>query len=168
MLPLDDSKWSTLEGGYRVAYDASVPLRNLERGDAPNTIWEELWNELHHQGDVGIASYAAVPQLTRIARVRNVRDWNLYALVSTIESARHDAKNPPIPGWLETSYREAWRDLLDSALRQLGGETDELTTRAILGVIALAKGLTQLGRLISDFDASEIQELYDEVYGRNG
>jgi hypothetical protein len=168
MLPLDDIRWSTLEGGYRVPYDASVPLRKLESGDPPEPIWEELWNELHHQGDVGIASYAAVTQLVRIARQRGLRDWNLYALVSTIESARQDASNPALPDWLEASYRKAWRDVFELSLRHLEAQTDELTTRSILGVVALAKGLTELGRIISEFDASEIKELYDNIYDRNG
>jgi hypothetical protein len=63
MLALDDRKWKELLGGYKVPYDASHALRRLERGaDA----WKELWEELHHQGDLGEASYAAVPKLVRI------------------------------------------------------------------------------------------------------
>jgi hypothetical protein len=33
-------------------------------------VWDELCNELHHQGDVGLASYAAIPQLVRISEER--------------------------------------------------------------------------------------------------
>lgn len=75
MLALDDPRWKTLEGGYRVVYDASIALARLERGE---DVWKELWNELHHQGDVGESSYAAVPHLVRIAAARGSRAWNLY------------------------------------------------------------------------------------------
>jgi hypothetical protein len=38
--------------------------------------WDELWEELHHQGDVGEASYASVAHLVRIHRTGVVVDWN--------------------------------------------------------------------------------------------
>jgi hypothetical protein len=143
---------------------ASVPLRELEHAGDLQPVWDELWNELHHQGDVGIASYAAVPQLVRIARARNLADWNLYAMVATIESVRHEADNPPLPEWLEASYFTAWQDLLVLALDQLKAETDDVATRSMLAVVALGKGLIKLGRLLSDLDENEIEELYDDRY----
>jgi hypothetical protein len=60
MLSLEDRKWQEFHGGYRVSYDASVALRSIQDGI---DVWDELWEELHHQGDVDIASYASVPQL---------------------------------------------------------------------------------------------------------
>jgi hypothetical protein len=168
MLPLDDKRWPSLDGGYRIPYDASLPLRELERAGDVQLIWDELWNELHHQGDVGVASYAAVPQLVRIAKARNLADWNLFALASTIESARHEEHNPSLPDWLEPSYSAAWQDLQMLALDRLRSETDEVTTRSILAVIAIAKGLSKLGRLLSEFDAGEIEELYDQLYESEG
>ncbi len=97
MLRLDDPRWSTLRGGYRAPYDASLPLAALERGEDG---WNDLWDGLHHQGDVGEASYAAVPHLVRIASGWPTRDWNVYSLVSLIEVERHRRGNPPIPAWL--------------------------------------------------------------------
>jgi len=35
---------------------------------------------LHHQGDVGEASYATVPHLVRIYRQLGIFDWNLTGL----------------------------------------------------------------------------------------
>jgi hypothetical protein len=77
MLSLTDPIWRELQGGYRTPYDASKPLAQMERGES---VWDELWNELHHQGDIGVASYAAIPQLVRIAEAQRKLDWNLYAL----------------------------------------------------------------------------------------
>jgi hypothetical protein len=44
--------------------------------------------------EVGDASYAAVPHIVAIHRKRGVVDWNTYAIVACIESARTEMKNP--------------------------------------------------------------------------
>jgi hypothetical protein len=54
MLPLGDPRWNELPGGYGTPFDPSDLLRRLEGG---KKAWDELWQELHHQGDVGVASY---------------------------------------------------------------------------------------------------------------
>lgn len=84
---MEDEKWIGLEGGYRgCQYDPRPALTRLRAGD--ESAWTELWNELHHQGDVGLASYAVVPQLVRIHRDRDIPDWQTYALIGTIEVCR--------------------------------------------------------------------------------
>jgi len=64
--------------------------------------WDELWQQLHHQGGIGEVAYAAVPELVRVHRQRAAAEWNTYALVATIELARDADGNPPVPDWLET------------------------------------------------------------------
>jgi hypothetical protein len=71
----------------------------------------ELWNELHHQSDVGEASYAAVPHLVRIYRQSRTVDWNTYAIVAVIELARGKGTNPQVPEWLTGSYSSAIQEL---------------------------------------------------------
>lgn len=159
MLPLTDPRWKALKGGYKVPYDASAPLARLEAGD---DVWEELWQELHHQGDVGEASYASVPHLVRICAVLPSRDWNVYALVSTIEVERHRKSNPPLPEWVRTEYESALRDLLALGLKDLGRVEDALTIRSILGAVALAKGALKLGAWIAFADESEIEEMLND------
>src|SRR5262245_42780053 len=128
MLSLTDQRWRTLNGGYGTTYDASVALRRLEEG---HDAWDELWNELHHQGDVGEASYASVPHLVRICQAEPRRDWNLYALVGLIEIERHRKSNPPLPDWLSADYFGAWRELEKLALYDLSNASDgELTQTA--------------------------------------
>ncbi len=66
MMLLSDQRWKDFDGGYRVKYDASIPLSRLKNGIGDlDSIWSELWQNLHHQGDVGIASYAAIPHIAR-------------------------------------------------------------------------------------------------------
>ncbi len=59
-LPIDDHRWKSLARGYRLAYDPRPTLRALATDFADGDAWMELWGELHRQGDVGEASYAAV------------------------------------------------------------------------------------------------------------
>jgi hypothetical protein len=159
MMRLDDPKWRELKGGYKIPYDASLVLRRMERGE---DVWEEMWNELHPQGDVGEASYAAVPQLVRIAKLLPHRDRNFYGFVSTIEIERHRKSNPPIPDWLAHEYADAMVELFELALGDLPNAKDALTVQSILGVLALTKGNLKLGALISDTVSSEIDEIMEE------
>jgi hypothetical protein len=153
MLSLTDPIWQELEGGYRVPYDASKALAQMECGES---VWDEFWNELHHQGDVGVASYAAIPQLVRISEGRRGSDWNLYAFAATVEVERHRKSNPPLPDWLAPSYEAAWEGLVKLALSDLAGKPDELTLRSALSVVALGRGDIKLGALLIHSDTSEI------------
>jgi hypothetical protein len=159
MMSLDDPRWSDLKGGYKVPYDASVPLRRLEAGE---DVWDELWQELHHQGDVGEASYVSLPHLVRIASSLPHRDWNFYGLISTIEVERHRKSNPPLPAWLAEDYMEALHNLIELALDDIRDSKDRLTIRSILGAVALAKGDLKLGALVSRSDDSEIDEILEQ------
>ncbi len=162
MIPLDGKRWAELKGGYKLPFDPTPTLRDLERGSNPQACWDTLWNELHHQGDVGDASYASVPHLVRIAAASASVDWNFYALVGTIEIERHRKTNSPVPAWLLEGYRQAWRELLPLALRDLPKASDAHTTQAVLGALALAKGQTKLGAFILNADASEVDEWLED------
>jgi hypothetical protein len=161
MMPLDDPRWQTLCGGYRTPYDPTGALRLLEAGKNKEAAWAELWEELHHQGDVGEASYACVPHLVRILSDRGDADWNAYSLIATIEIERQRRPNPPIPAWLRSSYDSGWKDLAAVALRDYAKADDPLTVRVILGVLALSKGLREIGAILSHFDETEIKEIFE-------
>ena len=160
MLSLDDPRWPELQGGYRIPYDASTALRQLEQGA---DVWDELWENLHHQGDVGEASYAAVPHLVRIAAALPARDWNFYGLIATIEVERQREENPELPEWLVDDYAAAMQGLLKIAAADLLTVDEEMTLRSMLGAIALAKGDLKLGTLISYIDDSEIDAMLDPI-----
>jgi hypothetical protein len=157
-----DPRWKTLKGGYREAYDPTPALARLESGSNSNDAWAELWNELHHQGDVGEASYAAVPALVEIQSRTRSLGWNFYALIATIEIERHRTANPPLPAWLASTYREAWLSVLPLALDELRTTSDHLAVHSALSVVALAKGQIKLGALVSYLDESELDELLED------
>lgn len=98
----------------------------LARGSRPQV---ELWQELHHQGDVGTASYAAVPHLLRVHRARGVPDWNTFALLGCIEQVRHADRNPDLPPWLRDGYDTAWRGIVGLALGDLARSEDPTLVR---------------------------------------
>jgi len=159
MLPFDDPRWLTLCGGYRIPYDPRPALDKLRTGTEIASAWEELWEELHHQGDVGEASYAVVPQLVRIHKTRGVADWNTYALVGIIELARDKSNNPKVPDWLEEDYRSALNDLGKIALVEISSASDPETTRSVLSIIAISQGLRITGRILLNYSETELADL---------
>jgi hypothetical protein len=162
-MDFDDPKWSRLLGGYRVPYDPRKALLALERAGETDGAWEELWNELHHQGDVGDASYAAVPHLVRIHARRGIADWNTYALVAIIEEARRNGHNPELPANLRGAYEAAWSDLLKLGLREIERAEDPALVVSIIGVIAIGKGQLTLGRLAVTFTEDERLEMIKAI-----
>jgi hypothetical protein len=152
-------------GGYRIPFDPREGFRKLEEGIEVKETWEELWQELYHQGDVGECSYAAVPHLVRIHRQRGVVDWNPYALVATIELARDSHKNPEIPLWLIDGYQEAIQLLAEIGLNELPFASVQETTTCILALLAIWKGARTHGRIILEFSERELLELEEQAFG---
>jgi len=157
-----EPNWTHMQGGYGVPYDPRPAIERLRQDPLDRGAWDELWNELHHQGDVGEASYAALPLLVD-ACASGPRDWNLYALVATIEVERHRAANPPLPQWLAAAYAEALRRVKGLALIDLADTADRLISRSAMAVVALACGDLELGALLAHLDESEIGELLEQL-----
>jgi hypothetical protein len=163
MLSLDDNRWNTLTGGYRMKCDPRPLLAGLESEQNRETAWRELWEELHHQGDVGEASYASVPHLVRIHRKSGIVDWNTYAIVAIIELARGKGNNPEVPKWLEEDYLRAIRELAEIGAAEIWRTEEAEAVRAILGVIAIAKGLRTHGRFLVEYSEDELLDFESRV-----
>jgi hypothetical protein len=163
MLSLDDPRWTTLKGGYRTPFDPRPLLKKLHYGDNDEPTWRELWDELHHQGDVGESSYAAVPLIVQAGRNRNVLNWNFYAIVAIIELARTAPGNPEVPTWLAEDYYPAIQELSLIGNRQLAQATDADTVRSILSVIALAKGLRMHAKFLIEYSDDELREIESKL-----
>lgn len=159
MLSLDDNRWSNLIGGYKTRFDPRPLLARLATGRGTASVWHELWDELHHQGDVGDASYAAVPQLVSIHRKRGVVDWNNYAIVAIIELARTERKNPAVPKWLEKDYYTAIQELAKSGVSEITRTEEPEAVRSILSVIAIAKGLRTHAKFLVEYCEDELLEM---------
>lgn len=154
-----------MEGGYRVPFDPRPLLARLEGDRDVHEVWHDLWQELYHQGDVGEASYAAVPHLVRIHWQRSVVDWNTYALVATIELARDWRRNPAVPNWLQPGYDVAIKELADLGRAELPAAKDADTVRCILAILAVTKGARLFGRILVEFTEDEVMEFVKPALG---
>jgi hypothetical protein len=159
MLSLDDSRWNNLSGGYRMKCDPRPLLTRLENGQDAEETWHELWDDLHHQGDVGEASYAAVPHLVRIYRNHVAPDWNTYAIVAIIELARDKGNNPSVPKWFEEDYFSAIQELAKMGATEVLSTKDPEAVRAILGIMSIAKGLRTHGKFLVEFSEDELLDM---------
>jgi hypothetical protein len=159
MLSFDDNRWNDLTGGYRMKCDPRPLLAQLESEQTRETAWHELWKELHHQGEVGEASYASVPHLVRIHRKGGTDAWNTYAIVAIIELARGKGTNPEVPRWLEQDYLRAIRELAEIGTTEISRTEEPDAVRAILGVIAIAKGLPMHGRFLVKYSENDLLDI---------
>jgi hypothetical protein len=158
-MELDDPRWSELEGGDHAPFDPRPSILKLEEGHSG--AWDELWERLHHQGDVGSASYAAVPLL--VEKSSNwLNDWNFYALVATIEEARNNPSNPQPPAWVAASYTSAWSRLEAVALQVFPTAMTTELVASLIAVLAHSKGQLTIAR-IALLTEDERAEFLDEA-----
>jgi hypothetical protein len=163
MLSLNDSRWANLTGGYRTQFDPRPLLQRIELSNRVAEAWHSLWENLYHQGDVGDASYAAVPHIVRIYGQQGIIDWNPYAIVATIELARGKGKNPEVPEWLREDYFRAIRELADVGAREILRAKGLDEVRAILSVLAVAKGARTYARFLSHYCEDELLDLEERA-----
>jgi hypothetical protein len=149
-----------MQGGYRMPYDPRPAIAEVARAPLEQAAWDELWNELHHQGDVGEASYASVPLLVEACQ-SGARNENFYGLLATIEVERHRRSNPELPEWLAESYPRALLRARALALADLANAIDRHAARSAMAVVALASGDTELGALLAHLDSDQIGELLE-------
>lgn len=165
MKDLNDSNWAQLKGGYRLPFDASVPLKQLKSSDQPRPdIWEQLWENLYHQGDVDEASYAALPHLIRIYEGKGWLDYNIVFFFAKVEEARREAKNPPLPGWVADDYQKSLLHLVRYAAGRIGDQWDYSTLQGFLLFLSILQGRSDLSLLIDFVEEGEAKRIMDVMY----
>ncbi|MGN7770150.1 hypothetical protein [Phyllobacterium sp. 22552] len=154
-----DEQWSALQGGYRAPYNPKHAVKFLATSDR-EVAWKELWENLHHQGDVGTASYAAIPEIVRLSARWDDPDANLFQIASTIEEARlRNSENPPIPEWIKPAYNSAWLELTKQAIQHYPASNEYNLVSGILSVLAFAKGHRAVGIFANYLTEDEQYEL---------
>jgi hypothetical protein len=164
-MELDDRIWATLEGGYKIPYNASRPLKRLRdatRQDEFAVIFADLWDNLHHQGDVGIASYLAIPQLVSICINKKSLDWNFIGLCVLIENCRLKPDNPELPDEYYNSYFESLSQFERYLLLNFKSITDQTALRLTLALFATVNGQPGLGRAIEILEEDLLQEFLEQ------
>ena len=165
MLDLNDSKWKTFLGGYNILYDVSEPLKkllNATSAEEINFIIKELQEELHHQGDVGLASYYAVPHLIIIANQKKHIVTDILVLVITIIIAGTNNRNPKIPLDLKADYDKALIELGEIGISLINREWDLALASLALAALAISKGQINLAKAITILeDDGTLEELLE-------
>ena len=164
-MELDDRNWGLFEGGYRIPYDASRPLRKLkdaEDAKERQEILDELWENLHHQGDVGVASYLAVPHLIDICIENKSLDWNFIGLCVTIENCRLNGKNPELPSQYDDLYFGSLIKFEKYLLLNFKNINDRTALRLTLALLATVNGQPGLGKAIEYLDEDAVDEFLSQ------
>jgi len=136
---------SNLLDAYGNPFDPGPVVAQWKNGSRDEAV-AVLWERLHHQGDIGTASLAAVPALVEFLAAASQPDWNAYALIATIEETRV-ARDASMPAWLAAAYAGAWKAIVPLAIRDLSDASEDELVRSILAVIAHGKGQNSLGAI---------------------
>jgi len=154
----NDERWATLKGGYRIVFDPRPLLLRLRSRPHNDQLWSELIENLYHQGDVGEASYATVPELANLVSSDEELPWQLVALVQWIEEAKAVRTNPPLPPWISEKYLEAFGSIGRRCLTELNKPTNELQNRCFVAFIALWKGMRVYAKAVGNYSEDELKE----------
>lgn len=164
-MDLDNKIWSTIDGGYKIPYDASIPLKQLRSTNDPkliSDIFADLWENLHHQGDIGLASYLSVPHLVTICMDKKSLDWNFVGLCLVIEHCRLTESNPLLPNEYKEIYFQALNKLQQYLLDNFKNIEEPSTLRLTLSYFATLKGQVKLGKAIEKMDEDVIQGFLEQ------
>ncbi|MEO0332481.1 MAG: hypothetical protein AAF223_12490 [Bacteroidota bacterium] len=160
MRTLDDVIWKTLTGGYQNPYDASIALKKLEdstTNENEESIWEELWDELHHQGDIGTASLLTIPQLVRIYKRKGKVNYHLFAFITTIELARFN-DSVQLPDSFQGEYEEALEQIPDLINFVKDQVWDSVLTASVLSATAIWKKQYKMAEVISELENEDLTD----------
>ncbi|MDX2166832.1 MAG: hypothetical protein SF182_07200 [Deltaproteobacteria bacterium] len=152
--------WSSLRHAYGTADDIPRLLHQAETAPAPRRFdeepWYALWSSLCHQSDVFTASYAAVPELVRIAALRDeAARAELLLLAGCIELERHESRAPAMPAELAPPYQRALEDGALLAQRSLGEIADSDCRQRLEIALAAFAGDLSGARALVDADLEE-------------
>ena len=152
LLSLDDARWAAYRSGYNlVPFDVVSLIRRLQREGTSDQFWELVWRDLHHQGDVGEASYGLVPYLVDYQSRQRDIDEQLFHYCVVIDLAQPENNNPPIPPELELSYALALGKLPVIGAELLRQGCSEVVVMGVAAATALAAGHRVLARAYLDF-----------------
>lgn len=154
MRSLDDPIWKNLTGGYQVPYDASTALKKLETAldeKDEELIWEELWQELYHQGDIGTASFLAIPQLIRIYKLKNRANYQVFGFITAVELARING-SLNIPTEFREEYEKAINQLPELINHVKDSAWDSVLAASVLSAMAIWKRKYKMAELISELE----------------
>ena len=161
LLPLDSPEWQQYRGGYNRAVANVAPFLNkLQTFELSEADWSILWDELHHQGDVGEASYAVVPYLVEYAKSAPRIAWHAFGFPAVVELERTEHGNPEVPAEVRESYFASIQELPKIALSRGEEAWGEHCFEPVMTCLALSLGRRVHARAYMDLTESEIPEFF--------
>lgn len=161
MLDLDSPRWKQLSHAYGSAANVPEMLRQLrtalpkEKENYQSEPWFSIWSALCHQGDVYTATYAAIPHVVGLAKLKEDKErLDFLHFVGYAEACRHHKRSPSVPSDLAQDYRAALNDASDLFVQSLKGTWGEEEMKVLLGGLAAVKGYPKLGEVIIELDSS--------------
>ncbi len=158
-----------MESKYDIFEKEIAPLlEKLKAKEIPDAdIWWEIWDIVHHQGDVWISSYIAVPQIFKIYKEKNWLDYNLPGVLSVIENCRQKESNPRLPDWLEKEYFQTLHKTVQYCAEKISSDWDRDLLISFLMLICAVKqkqGLFELVEIAScsEYDEKFLLDLYNK------
>lgn len=79
-------------------------------------------------------------------------------MIATIELARTEPGNPPLPDWLRADYLSSLQEMAQRGTKEVMRAEDKEAQRSILSVIAIAKGLRLHGKFLASYSDDELLE----------
>lgn len=140
-------------------------LAKLQSLEMPDNDWNDLWDDLHQQGDTGDASYAVVPYLTEYAKSTPQIAWHAFGFAAVVELERTENENPEVPGEIRDSYFASINELPKIALERGEDAWGENCFEPVMACLALSMGRREHARAYLDRTESEIPEFYKYSYG---
>lgn len=79
-------------------------------------------------------------------------------MVATIELARTTGQNPDVPDWLNVDYFQEIRELAEIGAAEVLRAEEADVVRAMLSVVAIAKGLRTHAKFLVEYTEDELLE----------
>lgn len=153
MLDLDSQDWGKYRHAYGEASDIPSMFAKLRAASRDNweTVYEEFFNTIAHQGDVYTATYAIAPHLLDYAIELGPCKQSDDLLFSIAYASRGD-RGPEVPEDLE----EAWEDTQEGARevileRLLDSQTSEDYTGCLISGLLYLSGEWSSGATVNDW-----------------
>lgn len=141
-------------------------LERLEKAETADdrALWWEIWDTVHHQGDVYISSYVAVPKVFEIYSRKNWFDANLPALFAVIENCRQKEGNPKLPSWLKEEYFQTLEKTVKYCAKNISVEWNRELLHSFLLLLCAVKQNQRLFELLDVVSSEEDEEFLLKLY----
>jgi len=80
-------------------------------------------------------------------------------MVAIIELARTESQNAEVPDRLHDDYFRSIQELAQIGTKEILSAEEAETKRAILGIIAIARGLRTHGKFLVEYSEDELSEM---------